>query len=193
MERTPLVKRWFARLIGEADTTGSHEAAPDGFLIAFGEQRRSGRLPPRLGRRPRADRPVLHGPADRPGHGRLRAHRSVPERVHAGTSGDVHADARKIASDQPTETRRMTEARRSDCLGGHEGTELSCMPLATGAKSDTRPAPLTSPRVECPDCSLCRRLVILRLSVICVLRRDIVIFFSSLFNAVLRGRKEGIC
>ena len=36
MERSPLVKRLFARLIGEGDATGSHEAAPDGFLLAFG-------------------------------------------------------------------------------------------------------------------------------------------------------------
>jgi hypothetical protein len=36
MERTPLVKRWFSRAIGESDPTGSHDAAPDGFLIAFG-------------------------------------------------------------------------------------------------------------------------------------------------------------
>jgi hypothetical protein len=36
MERNPLVKRLFARLIGESDNTGSHEAAPDGFLIAYG-------------------------------------------------------------------------------------------------------------------------------------------------------------
>lgn len=36
MERTPLVKRWFSRAIGESDPTGSHEAAPDGFLLAFG-------------------------------------------------------------------------------------------------------------------------------------------------------------
>ncbi len=36
MERTPLAKRLLARLIGEKDITGSHEAAPDGFLIAYG-------------------------------------------------------------------------------------------------------------------------------------------------------------
>lgn len=36
MERTPLVKRLLARLLGEKDITGSHEAAPDGFLIAYG-------------------------------------------------------------------------------------------------------------------------------------------------------------
>lgn len=36
MERTPLAKRLLARLLGETDITGSHEAAPDGFLIAYG-------------------------------------------------------------------------------------------------------------------------------------------------------------
>jgi hypothetical protein len=36
MERTPLVKRLLARLLGERDITGTHEAAPDGFLIAYG-------------------------------------------------------------------------------------------------------------------------------------------------------------
>ena len=51
------------------------------------------RIPARIGRRPRADGALLHGPPDRPRHGRLRAHRSVPEHVHAGASGDVHADA----------------------------------------------------------------------------------------------------
>jgi len=36
MEPTSLAKRLFARLIGEPDTPGSHEGAPDGFLIAYG-------------------------------------------------------------------------------------------------------------------------------------------------------------
>jgi predicted AlkP superfamily phosphohydrolase/phosphomutase len=36
MEPTSLAKRLFARLIGEADAPGSHEAAPDGFLFAYG-------------------------------------------------------------------------------------------------------------------------------------------------------------
>jgi len=42
MERNPLVKRLFARLIGEGDVTGSHEAAPDGFLLAYGTNVASG-------------------------------------------------------------------------------------------------------------------------------------------------------
>lgn len=36
MERSSLVKVLFGRLIGEGDITGSHETAPDGFLIAYG-------------------------------------------------------------------------------------------------------------------------------------------------------------
>lgn len=36
MEPTSLAKRVFARLIGEPDAPGSHEAAPDGFLFAYG-------------------------------------------------------------------------------------------------------------------------------------------------------------
>jgi hypothetical protein len=43
MERSPLVKRLFARLIGEGDLTGSHEAAPDGFLVAYGSNVAAGR------------------------------------------------------------------------------------------------------------------------------------------------------
>ena len=42
IERTPFVKQLFARLIGEGDTTGSHEAAPDGFLVAYGTNVASG-------------------------------------------------------------------------------------------------------------------------------------------------------
>jgi hypothetical protein len=36
MERTSLTKRLLARLLSEPDITGSHEDAPDGFLIAYG-------------------------------------------------------------------------------------------------------------------------------------------------------------
>ena len=36
MQRTPLTKRLLARLLGQPDMTGTHEDAPDGFLIAFG-------------------------------------------------------------------------------------------------------------------------------------------------------------
>ncbi len=36
MERSPPVRQLFGRLTGEGDITGSHEAAPDGFLVAYG-------------------------------------------------------------------------------------------------------------------------------------------------------------
>lgn len=36
MERTSIGKRLLSRLIGESEATGSHEAAPDGFLLAYG-------------------------------------------------------------------------------------------------------------------------------------------------------------
>jgi hypothetical protein len=38
MERESLVKRAVARMLGQIDQTGSHEGAPDGFLMAYGEQ-----------------------------------------------------------------------------------------------------------------------------------------------------------
>jgi len=38
MERVSLPKRLLARLLGQADLTGSHEGAPDGFVIAHGSQ-----------------------------------------------------------------------------------------------------------------------------------------------------------
>ena len=38
MERTSWMKRSLARMIGETEITGSHEAAPDGFLIAYGTE-----------------------------------------------------------------------------------------------------------------------------------------------------------
>ena len=36
MGRNPLAKRALARLLGEGDAPGTHEDAPDGFLIAYG-------------------------------------------------------------------------------------------------------------------------------------------------------------
>jgi hypothetical protein len=38
MERVSLVKRIVARVLRQVDLTGSHEGAPDGFLIAYGSQ-----------------------------------------------------------------------------------------------------------------------------------------------------------
>jgi hypothetical protein len=38
MERVSLIKRIVARVLRQVDLTGSHEGAPDGFLIAYGSQ-----------------------------------------------------------------------------------------------------------------------------------------------------------
>lgn len=43
MQRLNPIKRVLGRVIGEADITGTHERAPDGFLLAFGSAVKAGR------------------------------------------------------------------------------------------------------------------------------------------------------
>ena len=97
MEPLGLGKRLLEQLIGDPDISGTHEAAPDGFLMAYGAPVAQ-RPPaaPRVGRGRRADDPVLPRPADRPRHGRLRAHRSVPAGVHRRAADHVHPDLRPV-------------------------------------------------------------------------------------------------
>ena len=45
MEPVSVGKRLLARLLAEPDITGTHEGAPDGFLIAYGSRVRQARLP----------------------------------------------------------------------------------------------------------------------------------------------------
>ena len=45
MERVSLPKRLLARLLQQPDLTGSHEGAPDGFLLAFGRDVAHAELP----------------------------------------------------------------------------------------------------------------------------------------------------
>jgi predicted AlkP superfamily phosphohydrolase/phosphomutase len=45
MEPTPLSKRLLARLLGNAELSGTHETAPDGFLIAYGTNVAGGEVP----------------------------------------------------------------------------------------------------------------------------------------------------
>jgi predicted AlkP superfamily phosphohydrolase/phosphomutase len=45
MEPISLGKRLLARAMGDADVTGTHERAPDGFLLAYGESIKPGRAP----------------------------------------------------------------------------------------------------------------------------------------------------
>ena len=44
MEPVSVGKRLFARVIGDPDITGTHENAPDGFLLAYGSAVKAGRL-----------------------------------------------------------------------------------------------------------------------------------------------------
>jgi predicted AlkP superfamily phosphohydrolase/phosphomutase len=43
MEPVSLGKRMLAKMLSEPDVTGSHERAPDGFLLAYGEAVKPGR------------------------------------------------------------------------------------------------------------------------------------------------------
>lgn len=43
MEPTGVAKRWLARVIGDADFSGTHERAPDGFMLAYGTAVQPGR------------------------------------------------------------------------------------------------------------------------------------------------------
>jgi hypothetical protein len=45
MDATPLGKRLLDRLLGGRELTGTHEAAPDGFLMAYGTAVATGQLP----------------------------------------------------------------------------------------------------------------------------------------------------
>jgi hypothetical protein len=47
MEPLPIGKRLIERVIGDPDVSGTHEAAPDGFLLAYGASVRRGRQPAR--------------------------------------------------------------------------------------------------------------------------------------------------
>ena len=43
MESTGFAKRLLARVIGDADFSGTHERAPDGFMLAYGAAVQPGR------------------------------------------------------------------------------------------------------------------------------------------------------
>src|SRR6185436_3005433 len=47
MEPFPVLKRVLERMIGDPELSGTHEAAPDGFLMAYGSTINHARLPTR--------------------------------------------------------------------------------------------------------------------------------------------------
>ena len=95
MEPPRAVKRTVARVLGDP-MSGTHERAPDGFLLAYGTRGRARPPPARLDRRRRADGAVLPRPAGRPRHGRLRATGPVHARVHDRAADCVHADTQSV-------------------------------------------------------------------------------------------------
>ena len=67
-------KRVLEIIAGNPQISGTHERAPDGFVLAFGRERRAGPPAARVGGRSGADDSVFSRPAGRPRHGRLCAH-----------------------------------------------------------------------------------------------------------------------
>ena len=98
MEPLGLGKRLIERLIGDPEISGTHEAAPDGFLLAYGASvARGRRAGARIGRRRHADDPLFPRPAARARHGRLRQDRSVSAVLHRAAPDHVHPDVRQVA------------------------------------------------------------------------------------------------
>ena len=94
MEPLSPAKRLLEHALGNAALSGSHERAPDGFLMAFGGPVEPGRLPRGVGGRRHADGAVFPGASRRPRHGRLRAHRPVHPRIHRHAPHRLHSDLR---------------------------------------------------------------------------------------------------
>ena len=90
MEPLSLGKRVLERVVGDPELSGSHERAPDGFVIAYGRQVAQGQSSARVGRRHRADGALLLRPADCARSRRLRAHRHLHAQLHRTATDHVH-------------------------------------------------------------------------------------------------------
>ena len=66
-------KRVLEIIAGNPQISGTHERAPDGFVLAFGASVARGPAESCIGRRPGADDAVFPRATGRPRHGRLRA------------------------------------------------------------------------------------------------------------------------
>ena len=89
-------KRVLEIIAGNPQISGTHERAPDGFVLAFGATVAPGR-PPRASVVDLAPT-ILYflGLAGRPRHGWLRAHRPVQAGVHERQAGDLHPVVRTV-------------------------------------------------------------------------------------------------
>ena len=97
MEPLGFGKRLLEVMIGDPGLSGTHEGAPDGFLMAYGPSvARSRLLRAGVGCGFRADAVVFPGLADRTRHGRFRPHGPLSARVHGRAADYVHPDLRQI-------------------------------------------------------------------------------------------------
>ena len=108
MEPLTPPKRLLERLVGDPIVSGTHERAPDGFVMAFGAAVRAAR--PDRGSVADVTPTILYflGLPDRPRHGRHRPHRLLRAVVHRDAARDVHSELRAL---RPPVTRTGLEAR----------------------------------------------------------------------------------
>ena len=97
LEPLSLPKRLLERTIGNPNISGTHERAPDGFLLAYGTAVKPGRYPARVGGRRHADPALLLRPANWPRHGRLRTHRHLHDGLLGRAADSVHTDVREVS------------------------------------------------------------------------------------------------
>ena len=95
MEPVSPGKRLLERMVGNAAVSGTHERAPDGFLLAYGAQVQPGR-PPRATVLDLAPTVLLFRAPSRSRHGGLCPHGALPRLVHGRTARDLHSDVRKV-------------------------------------------------------------------------------------------------
>ena len=94
MESPSALKRLLARVLRDP-MSGTHERAPDGFLLALRHDGRAGPPPARVDRRRDADGAVLPGPARCSRHGWLRASGPLPQLVHIEPPDCLRADIQR--------------------------------------------------------------------------------------------------
>ena len=101
MEPVRLGERVLARAFGDPDLSGTHERAPDGFMLAYGTHVQPGPRVARIDCRCGAHSAVLPGPAGRPRCGRNRSHRHLDRVVFRKPSHHLHPDLRALSASRP--------------------------------------------------------------------------------------------
>ena len=92
MESTSISKRWLARVIGDAEFSGTHERAPDGFLLAYGDRRPARTPATRLHCRRGTDRALFLRTPGRARYGRVRARGPLYAGIQRRTAGLLYSE-----------------------------------------------------------------------------------------------------